>query len=264
MFEDSENNIGQRPEERNSIEALKEEFFAIGVVPDHVAIIMDGNGRWAAKRGLPVEKGHSAGVKAAKAAVKTAREAGIKVLTLYTFSVQNWKRSSLEVGALMNLLSDSAFGEVGELVKEGVRVTISGDLDGLPLAQRKALQMVVSRTSEGKVLVLNLALNYGGREEIVRAAKRLAVKSRSGEIDPKQIDEALFAQNLWTAALPDPDLMIRTSGELRLSNFLLWQCAYSEFFISNKLWPDFDDAEFFRALIDYANRDRRFGGREVK
>ncbi|HHS50154.1 MAG TPA: di-trans,poly-cis-decaprenylcistransferase [candidate division Zixibacteria bacterium] len=244
------------------IERLKEEFFRLGNVPRHVAIIMDGNGRWAKARGLSVKEGHSAGVKAAKAVVKLAREAGVEVLTLYTFSVQNWKRPQFEIGALMKLLSDSAFGEVDELVREGVKVRVSGDLAGLPFAQRKALNMVISRTSAGDKLVLNLALNYGAREEILRATRRIAERASKGELTPKDIDESLFDENLYTAGLPDPDLLIRTSGELRVSNFLLWQIAYAEFYISELLWPDFDSEEFYRALVEFGKRDRRFGGRE--
>ena len=245
-----------------TLDSLKAEVRAFDKVPEHVAVIMDGNGRWARARGLPIEKGHATGVRAAKQTVKIAREMGVRILTLYTFSVQNWKRPSEEVGALMHLLSSSALGEMNELVREGVKLVISGDLAKLPLAQRKALGIVVSKTSGGDKLILNLALNYGGREDIIRAAKTLAKAVADGEISPEEIDEELFAKNLYTAGLPDPDLLIRTSGEFRLSNFLLWQLAYSELYITNTLWPDFDHAEFCRALISYAKRDRRFGGRK--
>ncbi|MCK5833480.1 di-trans,poly-cis-decaprenylcistransferase [bacterium] len=244
------------------MELLREELKTLGNVPEHVAIIMDGNGRWAKSKGLTVKDGHAAGVKAAKEAVKTARNAGVKVLTLYTFSVQNWKRPEFEIGALMRLLSESAFGEVAELKREGVKVLVSGDLDGLPLAQRKALKMVINKTSGSDKLILNLALNYGAREEIVRAARLIAKGVKSGDVELDSIDEKLFRKHLYTANIPDPDLLIRTSGELRISNFLLWQIAYTEFYITDVFWPNFNEVEFYRALVEYAKRNRRFGGRE--
>ena len=243
------------------LEPLKAELKAGGVIPRHVAVIMDGNGRWAERRGVPVSEGHSAGVKAAKAAVKIAREMGVSVLTLYTFSIQNWKRPSSEVDALMSLLSSSARREVDELIEEGVKVIVSGNLDGLPMMQRRAIKRVMKKTGGGKHLILNLALNYGGREEILRATRRLAEKVAAGEISPEDIDPEKFSANLWTAELPDPDLLIRTSGEMRISNFLLWQIAYSELYITDTLWPDFDHREFCLALREFAARDRRFGGR---
>ncbi len=244
-----------------SLDELKAIISDKARVPAHVAIIMDGNGRWAQKRGLPIKDGHSAGVEAAKNCVKIAHETGVKVLTLYTFSQQNWNRSPFEVGALMALLSSSAYGEVDELVKQGVKVIVSGDFEGLPLPQRTAMQMVMNRTSKGDGLILNLALNYGGREEIVRAARLIAHEVADGHLSAEDISADVFASKLFTAGLPDPDLLIRTSGEIRVSNFLLWQTAYTEFYITDTFWPDFDKKEFCRALIDYANRDRRFGAR---
>jgi len=255
----TENNVTER---KGTLESLEAEIEALDNLPIHVAIIMDGNGRWAKKRDLSVSDGHAAGVRAARDIVKIARKTGVRILSLYTFSLQNWKRSSLEIGALMKLLSDSAFGEVKELIAEGVSVVVSGDLRGLPLKQRTALKMVIDRTAKGKNLILNLVLNYGGREEIVRAARSLARSAADGDIDPGDIDEEIFSKRLYTAGLPDPDLLIRTSGEFRLSNFLLWQLAYSEIYITETLWPDFDRVEFCRALVAYAERDRRFGGRE--
>lgn len=244
------------------LETLKAEVKRCCSIPAHVAIIMDGNGRWAKSRGLPIKEGHAAGVRSVKRIVKIAREMGVSVLTLYTFSRQNWKRSASEIAALMKLLSTSALREVNELVQEGVKLIVSGDLDGLPIAQRKAMEMVVNRTSGGEKLILNLALNYGGREEIVMAARRIASKVSDGELKADEIDQTLFSDYLYTAGLPDPDLLIRTSGETRVSNFLLWQTAYSEFYLTDTYWPDFDEAAFCRALLDYAKRERRFGGRD--
>ncbi len=244
-----------------NLDELKASIKRIDNIPVHVAIIMDGNGRWAKRHNLPVKEGHSAGVKTAKECIKIAHEMGVEVLTLYTFSRQNWKRSASEVSALMSLLSSSAYGEVEELIQEGVKVIVSGDIKGLPLPQHKAMQMVMKRTSKGEKLILNLALNYGGREEIVRAARLIAEEVKKGESSPGEIDQELFKSKLFTAGLPDPDLLVRTSGEMRVSNFLLWQTAYSEFYITDTLWPDFDHREFCLALLDYANRDRRFGGR---
>lgn len=247
--------------EHLSLDELKAEIKKLGKIPAHVAIIMDGNGRWAKSSGLPIKEGHAAGVRTVKRTVKIAHETGVKVLTLYTFSKQNWKRSSGEIAALMSLLSTSAYREVEELIGEGVKVVVSGDLDGLPLPQRKAIQMIINRTSGGRGLILNLALNYGGREEIIRAARLLANDAVNGDIKPGDIDRKLFETKLYTAGLPAPDLLIRTSGEMRVSNFLLWQTAYSEFYVTGTFWPDFSHAEFCRALLEYANRDRRFGGR---
>lgn len=243
------------------LDELKSRIKEIGNIPTHVAIIMDGNGRWAKRHGLPVKEGHAAGVNAAKNTVKIAHEMDVKVLTLYTFSRQNWKRSASEISALMSLLSSSAYSEVEELIQEGVKVIVSGDIDGLPLPQRKAMQMVMNRTSGGEGLILNLALNYGGREEILRATRLIAEKVEKGELPPTEIDQKLFDSKLFTAGLPDPDLLVRTSGEMRVSNFLLWQTAYSEFYVTDTLWPDFDHREFCLALMDYAHRERRFGGR---
>ncbi len=249
--------------EKIELDALKSKIVELGRIPVHVAIIMDGNGRWAKKMGLPIKEGHAAGVRTVKKTVKIAREMKIKVLTLYTFSRQNWKRSAQEVAALMSILSSSAIREVEELYREGVGVRISGDLAGLPALQRKAMGMIVKRTADRKELILNLALNYGGRDEIIRATKTIAEEVAAGRLAPAEIDGETIEKNLYTAGLPDPDLLIRTSGEMRVSNFLLWQSAYSEFYVTETLWPDFDHAEFCKALLEFAGRDRRFGGRKA-
>ncbi len=248
-------------QKEQELERLKSEVKGQGNVPAHVAVIMDGNGRWAQRHNLPISDGHAAGVRAAKSTVKIARETGVGVLTLYTFSVQNWRRSKSEVRALMELLSQSALKEVDELAQEGVRVVVSGNLRGIPMAQRKAIEMVIKRTAGGDKLILNLALNYGGREEIVKAVRDIVTEVGEGKLEPNEINEEIFKAHLYTSGLPDPDLLIRTSGEMRISNFLLWQSAYTEFYVTDILWPDFDEVEFCRALIEYAQRQRRFGAR---
>ncbi|MCD6531520.1 isoprenyl transferase [bacterium] len=229
-------------------------------VPVHIAIIMDGNGRWARRRGLPRTEGHRAGVATVKKIVRFAPRVGVKILTLYTFSTENWKRPRDEVKTLMNLLRDTTLRELDELVKNGVRLNVIGRFAELPAPQRKALSYAMKKTAGGKTLLLNLALNYGGRAEIVDAVRKIAEKVKSGEISPKDIDEALFERHLYTAGIPDPELLIRTSGELRLSNYLLWQTAYTELYFTPVLWPDFDEIEFCKAILDYAGRERRFGG----
>ncbi len=222
---------------------------------------MDGNGRWAREKELTLQEGHKAGVKVVKNIVELTGELEINILTLYTFSVQNWKRSKSEVQHLMQLLKSSLYSELDELDEKNVQLRITGDLAGLPLTQRKAMQYGISKTANNTGLILNLALNYGGREEILNAVKQIAKKIKANEIKPQDIDKELFEAHLYTAGLPDPDLIIRTSGELRLSNFLLWQASYSEIYISEKFWPDFTKNDFCRAFLDYINRDRRFGGR---
>lgn len=228
-------------------------------VPAHVAIIMDGNGRWAAARNLPRTDGHEAGVKAVRTVVKAAHEIGIRYLTLYTFSVENWQRPRGEVAALMTLLARTTIDELDDLMKNDVRLIVTGRIQGIPRLRRVVLEEAVHRTRRNKGLVLNLALNYGGRSEILDAVRGIATAVRSGRMDISQIDEAMFASFLYTAGIPDPDLLIRTSGEQRISNFLLWQTSYTELCIIDTLWPDFGRTELFQCVADFQRRERRFG-----
>lgn len=229
------------------------------LIPAHVAIIMDGNGRWAALRNKPRIYGHEAGVKAVKEVVKAATEIGIKYLTLYTFSVENWKRPKAEVAALMSLLSRTTRRELDELIKNDVKLVTIGRINGLSASRRKVLKQAVERTRNSKGLILILALNYGGRTEILDAVKAIANTVKAGLLDVQDIKEKLFADFLYTANIPDPDLLIRTSGEMRISNFLLWQTSYTELYVIDTLWPDFGRNELFEAVIDYQKRERRFG-----
>ena len=222
-------------------------------LPRHVAIIMDGNGRWATKRGLPRSAGHSAGTEALRDIIRASDDWGIEYLTIYAFSTENWSRSHEEINALMGLLLKYFASEIDELDEKHVRILILGDVDGLPEAQRKAVCDAKERTKNNNGLKLNIALNYGGRAELVRAAKALAGRP------PEEIDEEAFAAQLYTAGQPDVDLLIRTSGEMRLSNFLPWQTAYAEFVFDRTLWPDFDRAAYLRVLREYASRVRLFG-----
>ncbi|MCB2202032.1 isoprenyl transferase [bacterium] len=228
-------------------------------LPDHVAIIMDGNGRWAAQRKQPRTFGHEAGVKAVREVVRASAELGIKYLTLYTFSVENWKRPEDEVAALMALLVRTTLSEMEELMKNDVRLMTIGQLNGLSENQRMVIDEAVQRTRDNQGMVLVLALNYGGRTEILDAVRSIAKAAKVGLIDPAGITEDLFADFLYTADLPDPDLLIRTSGERRISNFLLWQTSYTELHIIDTLWPDFGRKELFEAIVDYQGRERRFG-----
>ncbi len=230
-----------------------------GAVPRHVAIIMDGNGRWARGRMLPRPIGHRHGMKAVREVVEGAIEVGVEVLSLFAFSQENWQRPAGEVSALMSLLEEYIQKEADELHEQGVRVVFLGDLDRLGAPQRAAVDRVMAQTAGNVTLVLNLFISYGARAEIVRAARLLAAEVAAGRLAPEQIDEAALAGRLFTAGTPDPDLLIRTSGELRISNFLLWQLAYTELFISPVLWPDFGRGELYEAILDFQNRDRRFG-----
>jgi len=230
-----------------------------GKCPAHVAIIMDGNGRWAAKRGLPRTEGHSAGVKAVRQVVEVAGEVGVRYLTLYTFSIENWNRPKAEVASLMALLSRTTLEELDDLMKNNVRLIATGRIDGLPLVRRKVLKSAIEKTSRNTGLTLNLALNYGGRTEIIDAVRAIVKDVTQGRIASDDVDVDLFSSYLYTAGLPDPDLLIRTSGEKRLSNFLIWQTSYTEIYITDTLWPDFGRADFLVALQDYIKRDRRFG-----
>lgn len=228
-------------------------------LPTHVAIIMDGNGRWAKKRGLPRVMGHRAGMESVRVVVRKARELGIKVLTLYAFSKENWRRPKDEVGALMGLLETYLRKEVDDLDRQGIALRTIGETEMLPKNIQALLKESIQRTAKNQGMILNLALSYGGRAEITRAARLIAEACLRGDLSPDEITEEMFAQYLYTAGLPDPDLLIRTSGEQRISNFLLYQCAYTEFYITPVLWPDFREEEFMAALRDYARRERRFG-----
>jgi len=222
-------------------------------LPKHVAIIMDGNRRWARDRGLTSVAGHKKGVEAVHTVVKAASDAGIKVLTLYAFSTENWNRSKLEVSALMFLLEQAITSYASELDRERVRLVVSGRLDALPKGVRKKIDTTTERLSLNTGMTLNIAMNYGGRQEILDAVNS-ALSSGL-----KKVDEKAFSSLLYTPSLPDPDLLIRTSGERRISNFLLWQSAYSEFYVTDTLWPDFGAKEFTQALLDYQRRERRRG-----
>jgi undecaprenyl diphosphate synthase len=230
-----------------------------GPVPRHVAVIMDGNGRWARERGRPREFGHRAGMRAVREAVEAAGDAGVEVLTLFAFSQENWHRPQGEVAALMTLLELYVRKERRELKEKGVEVHAIGQLHLLGPRTRAAIQSIVEHTRGGKKLKLNLAISYGSRAEIVHAARRLAERVREGTLMPGEIDEELFAEHLYTPGDPDPDLLIRTSGEMRISNFMLWQLAYTELHVSPVLWPDFTREHFHAALLEYQRRERRFG-----
>ncbi len=230
-----------------------------GAVPRHVAIIMDGNGRWARERMMPRPYGHRSGMKAVREVVEGAIEAGVEVLSLFAFSKENWNRPATEVSALMALLEEYIAREIGELREQGVRVRVLGELERLAPSAAAAVDRVVGATATNDRLTLNLFISYGGRAELVRAARLLARDVAEGRLDAGAIDEEAFRERLFTADLPDPDLLIRTSGEQRISNFLLWQLAYTELFISPVLWPDFGRRELFEAIRDYQSRERRFG-----
>jgi len=230
-----------------------------GDVPRHVAIIMDGNGRWARQRGLPRHLGHREGMKAVREVIEGAVDAGVEILTLFAFSTENWQRPAQEVSALMTLLQVYARKERNELKRQGVEVHVLGELDRVDAATRAAVDTIVEGTRGGKALRLNLMISYGGREEIIRSVREVARRVARGELTPEQVDDHVFESTLFTVGLPDPDLLIRTSGEYRLSNFLLWQLAYTEMHISPVLWPDFNRSHLFEAVLDFQRRERRFG-----
>jgi undecaprenyl diphosphate synthase len=242
-------------------EAKAEPLSGGGPVPRHVAIIMDGNGRWAEKRGLPRVAGHRAGAEALRRTLKAAVRHGVEVVTVYAFSSENWRRSDQEIADLTGLMRFYLDREFAEIHREGVRLQIIGDVEAFGPDLTKRLMAAVEQTKGNSRLTLVVALNYGSRAEIATAARRLAEQAKAGAIDPSEIDEAALAAQLSTASLPDPDLLIRTSGEIRLSNFLLWQSAYAELMFVETLWPDFDEQVFAEALSRFATRDRRFGGR---
>lgn len=236
----------------NSLDAAK--------IPRHVAIIMDGNGRWAQKRGMPRTFGHRAGVDALREIVRTASDIGIGVLTAYAFSTENWKRPTEEVNFLMKLFSNFLNSEIDELNNNNVRIRFSGETDELALSLQHKMEEAKRRTADNNGLVLNLAVNYGGRAEIVHAVKIIAEQVANGTLKPEAINDSIIQQHLYTADLPDPDLLIRPSGDLRISNFLLWQSAYTEFWFTDINWPDFKPEHLLQAIVDYQQRDRRFGG----
>lgn len=235
------------------------EIAAQGNLPRHVAVIMDGNGRWAERRGKPRIFGHQAGMKAVREVIETTADLGIPYLTLYAFSQENWKRPRTEIEALMGLLKRYIRTERKELIEKGIRVRAIGDIERLAHGSREELDELITDTAANERLTVTLALSYGGRSEIVEAVRRIARQVRAGELDPEAIDEEVFADRLYTADLPDPDLLIRTSGELRISNFLLWQIAYTELYVTEVLWPDFDRDAFLDAVAAYQGRERRFG-----
>ncbi len=228
-------------------------------IPLHIAVIMDGNGRWARKRGLPRAMGHREGMKSVREAIKTSRELGIKHLTLYAFSAENWKRPKEEVDTLMRFLGEYLDKEVPSFIKNGIRLNFIGRIGGLPDSVKPKLRKAVEATRSGRILTLNVALNYSGRTEIVDAAKKFALLVKSGKAGVDDLDEKMFDGLLDTAGQPDPDLLIRTSGEMRLSNFLLWQISYAEIYITPKLWPDFRKNDLVEAVREFQKRERRFG-----
>jgi undecaprenyl diphosphate synthase len=228
-------------------------------MPRHVAVIMDGNGRWAQQRGRSRIEGHREGLEAVRAIVRAAGDFGVEVLTLYAFSLENWNRPQAEVTELMRLLDHYLEVELEEVMRNDIEVRVVGRLDRVPLGVRKRLEEAIERTRGGRAMKLVFALSYGGRAEIVDAARKLLRDAELGKVDPERLDEKTFAAYLYDPELPDPDLLIRTGAECRVSNFLLWQIAYSEIYVTETMWPDFREANLRDALIDYQSRERRFG-----
>ena len=229
-------------------------------IPQHNAIIMDGNGRWAKNHGLPRVQGHRAGAESVREAIDACKEMGVQYLTLYAFSSENWNRPEAEVSALMMLLEKFLESKLSDLMPQDVRLLAIGQLDRLPAKTRATLDRVLAKTAENTSLTLVLALSYGSREEIAEATKKIAAEVKSGALELSEISPQLFSRYLYTADIPDPDLLIRTSGEMRVSNFLLWQISYAEMIIVNKLWPEFRQGDLFDAVRAYQKRHRRFGG----
>ncbi len=229
-------------------------------IPHHIAIIMDGNGRWATGRGLSRSAGHRAGRDAIRRTIEGCRDVGVRILTLYAFSTENWTRPADEVEALMGLLHESLIQEADELHRSGIRLRMWGDLEAIAPEIRREIARVEALTGENQALVLNFALNYGGRAELAHAARQIATRVRAGELAPEAVDETTMARFLYAADLPDPDLIIRTGFEQRLSNFLLWQAAYAELYFVGVYWPDFDREHLVAAIAEYQRRQRRFGG----
>lgn len=228
-------------------------------LPRHLAIIMDGNGRWAEQRLLDRVAGHRQGAESVRTVVRACREIGIPYLTLFAFSAENWSRPQPEVEALMTLLKDYLVTELREMLDNNIRLLAIGDLSRLPREVVSALNETMKLTAAATGMTLTLALSYGGRDDIIQAIRRITANSRDGSLTPEDIDEALFSKYLWTANLPDPDLLIRTSGEVRISNFFLWQLAYTEIYVTSNLWPDFKKEDLIQALLSYQDRERRFG-----
>ncbi|MDE5639962.1 MAG: isoprenyl transferase [Odoribacter sp.] len=240
--------------------SLPEELKSLGQLPRHVAIIMDGNGRWAQERGMERVFGHKKGVDTVKRIVEASGELGLEYLTLYTFSIENWKRPKEEINALMGLMVDAIIREMDNLMKQNVRVMVIGNIIDLPEEVRRKLNELITCTAGNKGVTLVLALSYGARWEIVEAARRIAQEYKEGGIrEISEVNDELFAARLTTCGIPDPDLLVRTSGECRLSNFLLWQCAYTEFYFIDKFWPDFEKDDLYLAIRNFLNRERRFG-----
>ncbi len=245
--------------DEREIKTAERRIIRKGNLPDHIAIIMDGNGRWARRRGLPRVAGHRAGIKAVREAVKGCGSLGISYLTLYTFSVENWNRPAREVNALMRFLRDTLRKEAEELNRSNVRLRVIGRIEDLPEAVRHELSRAIAYLDENTGLTLVLALSYAGRTEIVDAVRRIGRSIEDGNLSSRDIDIDLIGSSLYTWDMPDPDLLIRTSGEMRISNFLLWQIAYSELWITETLWPDFTRKHLYEAITDYQERERRFG-----
>ncbi|MCP4631975.1 MAG: isoprenyl transferase [candidate division Zixibacteria bacterium] len=243
-----------------SAKDLKSRILSSGrPLPEHIAIIMDGNGRWAKKKGYPRTVGHKSGVSAVKRIVRSAGNIGLKYLTLFTFSSENWSRPKFEVSALMKLLYEATRDELDELHENNVKFITTGFIENFPKQQYKILLEATEKTKHNTGLVLNLALNYGGRDEIIYAVKRIAKDAVDQKLKSEDINQSLFSSYLFTSGIPDPDLLIRTSGEMRISNFLLWQTSYTELYITSTYWPDFSEDEFFSAILDFQSRERRFG-----
>ena len=238
---------------------LKERILENGNIPGHVAIIMDGNGRWAKAKGLSRIRGHEEGIKSVRSVVEACGEIGVKVLTLYTFSKENWRRPKTEIAGLWRLLLRTVRREVPDLMKNNVRLKVIGVMEDLPFGAREGMLYAIKELKNNTGLVLNLALSYSSRLEITQAVQKLSEQVAKGIIKPKDITEQVISDSLYTAGMPDPDLLIRTSGEQRISNFLLWQIAYSELCITNVLWPDFREKEFFQTIDVYQHRERRYG-----
>ncbi len=238
---------------------VQQELRATGTLPNHIAVIMDGNGRWAEERGLPRAAGHQAGIASLRDVTRSSRELGIGFLTVYAFSTENWKRPKREVSMLFRLLVKMLRDEMQEMLENGVRLKTIGQINLLPKTVQEELRDAIERTSKNKGLTLTLALSYSGRWDLVRAMQTIALDVRSGKISPEDVSEEVIRQSLTTAEMPDPDLLVRTSGELRLSNFLLWELAYSEIHVTKTLWPDFRRKHLYEAIREYQTRERRFG-----
>jgi undecaprenyl diphosphate synthase len=253
MINDWQNNQEKQDSDKQSL------LTSHGILPKHIAIIMDGNGRWAIERNLPRAAGHQQGIESVRDIVKASSQLGIGYLTVYAFSMENWKRPHMEISILMSLLKQYLTNEIDELDANNVRLCAIGKLNALPKPVQKILSKAIERTAKNSGLTLTLALSYSGRWDIIRAVQMIALDARRGNLSPEDINEELFSTYLLTSHMPEPDLLIRTSGEMRLSNYLLWESAYSEIYITNLLWPDFRRTDLYDALDNYMNRERRYG-----